>query len=489
MKMLRVRSGAVKSARYRLILLMISGAVLLQVPSWLGRAKLGSGTSSAFQMGEDHYLRIPYFTESDGMDSTLTLNNNMPQVMAAMVTLFSKEREALALPPIFLRPTSPIRLSLGELSKGGRGDFSSGNVQVFFHGPSMGVTSQMSISSAAKRLAFESVESEAMDFSSSKLDGIVWLPDEETRGSLALTNTTAGDLSIVGKTAQLEGSEAKIFTLGAHETRLVDVVESFGIKGAGVSALVSLEHTGSPGALIVTGFATNAGTGFSTNLVFWDRSTLRTTHLAGAHVRFGRANAGEGFSPGTTFHAPLVIANAGSEATSASLFMDCTAGSQTRRVALGQISLAPMGLKQIDLSTEMARRGVTGPVDDAGIDIDYSGPPGSVVARLVCFDQSGDLSFDAPVKDPLAGVMGSDSGSYPWRLDGGFTTVVHLKNYTSKPVYGIVQVRYEGGTYNPERISLAPYQTIALDIKELRDAQKPDIRGGVMPKDIEGGQV
>ena len=40
MKMLRVRSGAVKSARYRLILLMISGAVLLQVPSWLGRMTL-----------------------------------------------------------------------------------------------------------------------------------------------------------------------------------------------------------------------------------------------------------------------------------------------------------------------------------------------------------------------------------------------------------------------------------------------------------------
>ena len=382
MKTLRRRSGAVKSARYRLILLMISGAVMLEVPSWLGRmtltglsavansgrANLGSGTSSAFQMGEDHYLRIPYFTESDGMDSTLTLNNNMPQVMAATVTLFSKEGEALALPPMSLEPTSPIRLSLGELSKGGRGDFSSGNVQVFFHGPSMGVTSQVSISSAAKRLAFESVESEVMDFSSSKLDGIVWLPDEETRGSVVLTNTTAGDLSVVGKTAQ-QGSEAKTFSLGGHETRLVDVGESFGIKGAGVSALVSLEHTGSPGALIVTGFATNAGTGFSTNLVFWDRSTLRTTHLAGAHVRFGRANAGEGFSPGTTFHAPLVIANAGSEATSASLFMDYTARSQTRRVGLGQISLAPMGLKQIDLSTEMARRGVTGPVDDAGIDI------------------------------------------------------------------------------------------------------------------------
>jgi len=270
MKTLRRRPGAVKSARYRIILFVISGAVLLQVPSWpgrmtltglralanSGRAKLGSGTSSAFQMGEDHYLRIPYFTESDGMDSTLTLNNNMPETMSATVTLFSKQGIALAMSPISLEPFSPARLSLDELSAGARGDFSSGNLQVFFHGASMAVTSQVSIISAAKRLAFESVESEAMDFSSSKLDGIVWLPDEETRGSLVLTNTTVGELSVVGRTNQPGGSEAKTFTLGGHESRLVDVGESFGIKGAGVSALVSLEHTGSPGALIVTGFAT-----------------------------------------------------------------------------------------------------------------------------------------------------------------------------------------------------------------------------------------
>jgi len=67
MKTLRRGPGAVKSARYRIILFVISGAVLLQVPSWpgrmtltglralanSGRAKLGSGTSSASQMGED----------------------------------------------------------------------------------------------------------------------------------------------------------------------------------------------------------------------------------------------------------------------------------------------------------------------------------------------------------------------------------------------------------------------------------------------------
>jgi hypothetical protein len=351
------------------------------------------------------------------------------------------------------------------------------------------ITSQVSVVSAAKRLAFESVESEGMDYSSSKLDGIVWLPDEATGASLALTNTTAEELSVVGRTNQPGGSEAKTFTLGGHETRLVDVEESFGIKGVGVSALVSLEHTGAPGALIVTGFAANPDTGFSTNLVFSDRSTAVSTHLAGAHVRFGKFSAGEGFAPGTTFRAPLIIANAGSGATRASLFVDYTAGPRAGRIALGQINLAPGGLKQIDLSAEMARRGVAGPVDDAGIDVYYSGSPGSVIARLVSMDQTGDLAYDVPVKDPLAGGMTRATGGYPWRLDAGYTTVVHLKNTIDKPVEGIVQVRYEGGNYNPERIKLGPYQTVAVDIRQLRDAQQNDIRGGIMPEDVSSGQI
>jgi hypothetical protein len=114
--------------------------------------------------------------------------------------------------------------------------------------------------------------------------------------------------------------------------------------------------------------------------------------------------------------------------------------------------------------------------------------PGTVIGRLTSFDQTGDFAFDVPVKDPLAGMMRVE-GSYPWRADNGTTTVVHLKNTTNQRVEAIVQVRYDGGTYNPERVPLAPYQTVALDIGQMRDAQVPDIRGGVMPRELDAGQV
>ncbi len=136
----------------------------------------------------------------------------------------------------------------------------------------------------------------------------------------------------------------------------------------------------------------------------------------------------------------------------------------------------------------MALRGVTGPVEDAGVDIEYTGKVGAVMGRLTSVDKSGDFSFDVPVKDPLAETL-RVSGSYPWRLDEGYTTVVHLKNTIDKQVYALLQVRFEGGSYNIERIKMAAYQTVAVDIKQLRDAQQQDIRGTVMPKGVESGQV
>jgi hypothetical protein len=74
-------------------------------------------------------------------------------------------------------------------------------------------------------------------------------------------------------------------------------------------------------------------------------------------------------------------------------------------------------------------------------------------------------------------------------LDEGFTTVLHLKNTIAKRAFALVQVRYTGGSYNLERLALQPFQTIAVDLRQLRDGQQADIRGDVMPKEVSSGQL
>ncbi len=426
---------------------------------------------------DDHYINIPYFTESDGMQSTLTLQNNEAEGMSATVTIFNQKGERLAVPPISLQPTQAARFSLKELTANAA-DFDSGNILVFYHGTSMGITSQVSIVSAIHHLAFESVETEAMDFASTTLNGIAWTPDDETKAKLALTNTTSVSLDITAT-----GNEKlQSITLKARETR---VIELEGYLGDSHATLVTLNHHGPLGALITTGFALNEKTGFSTNLNFVDCATAKETRLAAAHVRFGQADPQEGFPAGTNFTAPLVIANTIDMPTEAQISVTYTVQSTTKTVQLTPVTLGAREVKLIELSKEMAGNGVTGPVEDAGVDISYTGMPGTMIGRLSSFDASGDYSFDVPVKDPV----GQGDGSYPWRLDNGYATVVHLKNTLGKEVTALVQLRYEGGSYNPDRIKLAPYQTVPIDIRKLRDAQQKDIRGGVMPKDIEDGQV
>jgi hypothetical protein len=437
-------------------------------------------------MGELHIVHIPYFVNSDDMTSILTLNNNMTEEAAATVTLFNTKGEALVLPTIHLAPQLPARFDLSQLAN--KPDFESGNVQIAFNGMSMGITSQASVISTARRVAFESVEDEAMDFSSSRLDGILWLPDPEAQARLALTNTTASPVTATVSAAG-RGQERKV-TLGPHETELVEAnsfVESAHGSGA-PGVLVSIQHDASPGAVIVTGFAVNAETAFSSNFPFVDRTTLVSTKLAGAHVRAGLPNPAEGFPAGTRFSAPLILANAGAVQTQATVWLDYTTDSIPHKIQVGLASLAPGQTRQFELSQALATRGIGGPLDDAGVDVTYTGQPGTVIGRLTSFNQTGDFAFDVPIKDPQAGMMRVE-GSYPWRLDNGTTTVVHLKNTINQKVEAIVQVRYDGGTYNPERVPLQPYQTVALDIGRMRDAQAPDIRGGVMPRGVLSGQV
>src|SRR5262249_55609794 len=148
-----------------------------------------------------------------------------------------------------------------------------------------------------------------------RLDGIVWIPDKDTRASLALTNTTPNDLIVTLTSNQDRNQNSKTITLHSQEMRVLDLREFIESRTGSITAsLLRLEHNGTPGALIATGFALNESTGFSCNYGFVDRSTAKSNQLAGAHVRFGRADVREGFPSGTRFLAPLLIANAGDAA-------------------------------------------------------------------------------------------------------------------------------------------------------------------------------
>src|SRR5215472_3277744 len=193
------------------------GRVFASVRELLSTAKPAhSNPKPAQMMGELHIVHIPYFVNSDNMTSILTLNNNMTEEATATVTLFNTKGQPLVLPAVSLAPELPARFDLSQIAN--QADFESGNVQIAFNGMSMGITSQVSVISTGRRVAFESVEDETMDFSSSRLDGILWLQDHETQARIALTNTTTSPVTATVSAAG-HGEQRKV-TLGPHETEL-----------------------------------------------------------------------------------------------------------------------------------------------------------------------------------------------------------------------------------------------------------------------------
>ncbi len=442
----------------------------------------------------DQMTNIPYFTLRDGMSSTLTLNNLAPTATKVTVTLFNTEGRAHVLDPITLDPHSFKEVQLADVAPEG---FDSGNVEVAFNGTMMTVTCQVSVFSLKNRVSFESREQDMMDFESTKLAGIVPLP-KGAEGSLAVTNVSKNTL-----TFQLTaGSLNKTVALLPRETQLIKLNDD---EHSSATTLVKLQHNGLPGDLITTGYVLNLKDGYSSGFAMVDPGIMQSSTLAGAHFRTGTPDPSEGFPEGTQFRSPLLLANVSTGPVVAHVSVDYTLedkqdskddGDDAKKkstktpaadivLKVRDLTIAPGDVQRIELSDAL---GGVGRIAEAGVDIAYDAAPGSVIGQLTSVDQSGDYAFEVPVKDP-DGMTEMMEGIYPWTLENGTATVLHLKNTTKETQQVGVLITYPGGTYDPGGYELQPYQTIAVDIQKLKDSRTPDALGHLLPSDATHGQV
>lgn len=457
----------------------------------------------------DQMTNIPYFTLRDGMSSTLTLNNNASSPTPVTVTIYNMEGKAQMLNPITVDPHSYQQIDLRDLIVSE--EFSSGNIEVAFNGIAMGVTCQVSVSNPDKRVSFESREQDMMDFNSSKLNGILSLPQANAEGFLAVTNTSRNKLTV----QVVIGSKQETATLYSRETRLLKLSEQFDQHGP-AAALVRLQHSGLPGDIITTGYVLNLKDGYSSSFAMVDPAIMRSTHLAGAHLRIGEPDPSEGIPEGTEFRSPLLLANVGTDPVSAHVSLDYTVKEKPEMsrwdrndstdhkemeeghdatenkfntVNVKTLKVAPGEVVRVELSEALEKFGLEDRIIEAGVDVDYKAPPGTLIGHLVSVDQSGDYSFEVPIKDPSEPGSSLES-AYPWTLENDTNTVLHLKNTTENSVSALVSFAFSSGeNYQPDRIILEPYQSVAIDIQKLRKSSKPDILGHVFPTNVTHGQV
>lgn len=121
-----------------------------------------------------------------------------------------------------------------------------------------------------------------------------------------------------------------------------------------------------------------------------------------------------------------------------------------------------------------------------GLEITSTGAPGALLAAAESVSLDGNQVFHLPVIDPQ--TKGA-AGHYPWRVDGDVSTVVYSKKVTLEPRDYMVPFDFAGDSPVVGMETLDPDETVAIDVRELRDSQRPDVHGSVIPPDASGGRI
>jgi len=164
------------------------------------------------------------------------------------------------------------------------------------------------------------------------------------------------------------------------------------------------------------------------------------------------------------------------------------ADGSTNVILLPDLRLAPGEIRMVDTKSALRRSNVESDVA-AGLEFEYTGELGSVVLLAQSVTKNGDQAFVVPMWDILG--QRSATGGYPWKVEGDSSTMVYLKNVTEHTQQYVMEIGFAGGQYGYTAgiKTIQAGQSIAVDIRKLRDEQVPDANGRTIPLNASRGQI
>ena len=122
----------------------------------------------------------------------------------------------------------------------------------------------------------------------------------------------------------------------------------------------------------------------------------------------------------------------------------------------------------------------------ATVEVSNSGAPGSLIGALYSSDNATGVNYDVPLRD--SGPVRTMTGSYPWKIDDDFTTIVYITNISDGPAGFVGEINYDGGKYLVDPRMLAAGETAVFDMRKVIEEQKPDGLKRSLPHNASSGQ-
>ena len=411
------------------------------------------------------------------MTSTLTLNNKGPQPIAVTPILYNLDGKRFIGSPVTVAGESSYNFELGILAAVAGPEFRAGSFEFSYEGRILEMGGGLRIVDEAKSLIFdEQMLEPGMKFSSPRMEAVNSIPFDSTEVNVILSNKTDKVIAITGNASFADGNGHHPIngSLKPRQTSVVKLPLEL-VKNAKAGA-VTLSHNGGAGALMAIIHLQEPDKGFSAAVNFADPGKGKTNQYHGAGLRLGSVN-GDKLVP------IIAVRNLGSRDTVVGGRIPFTNadGSQGKvelrktELATGEIKLISVpGIPRTDIAT-------------AGLELEYEGALGSVIADALSISDSGNQVFTLPLKDPQGGM--SSTGGYPWFITDTSSTIVFIKNTTTEPQQFHLDIVYAGGRWGSNLRTLAPGQTTKLDVREIRDTQVKSSDETSIPPGVTTGHI
>jgi len=419
-----------------------------------------------------------YYTTVDNFKSTLVLNNKGPNQIAVTPVLYGQNGQVFTASPVAVGGQSSSEVDLNTLARVAGPQFRSGSFEFSYEGRLLEVGGGLRIVDSEKSLIFdEQMLEPGMKFPLPRLESVFSIPFESAQVTVILTNTTAKLLAVDGQ-ASLVGIPVKVpvpFVLGPRQSRTFTLPR--GLTGRATAGAISLRHNGEKGALLAMIHLQDSDRGYSEAVNFTNPGA-KTTERHGAGLRLGSVN-NDPLKP------VIAARNLGDSATTVTATIPYSKqNGDTGTIALPQVSLGPGEIKLLNTSNPQLKQN---DFATAGLEIKYTGAPGSVIASATSVSRSGNHVFALPLKDPQGGL--SSTGGYPWFITGSSSTVVLIKNVTNESQQFKLEIIYPEGRWGAGVRSIAANQSIEVDVRKLRDAQEKGAEGNTIPLTASSGHV
>lgn len=436
---------------------------------------------------EWHVLTGAYYDTRGRWTSKIVLNNKGRDPEMPKVTVFNANGRPYAVPNVVVPGTGFLELDLARVARMAGGSFSVGSVRIEYHGKKLQMGAQILVQDLERGLQLDEQMSYVGASPVNRVEGLWWRPSERAQMSVVLKNRSDESIVVRGRVkgpdrgGRPEGG-LSTFRLGPQEIRIADFAGDGGgrLRSGDTAGGISLEFDGPAGALLARVLVADAQSGYSANVSLSYTTSAKTSTYHGGGVR--RAIGDVQLTP------VLLGRNISDTVTvvTGRLIFNRPDGS-VDRIALPPLTLQPGETGLFDSGSVWSAVRTQAGDEGIGVEFEHTGNPGSVLMSTTLVSDDRNFVFRVPLTDPQ--TPPSSTGGYPWFADTDRATTVFLKNTTTTKLIYLLQVKFPGGTYAPGIKEIEPGQTIALDLRDLRDQQVPDAFGNTIPRSATTGQV